>query len=70
MAKNVKTLTTRKFVITQDVESGKIDFAIDISFSDDTSECHLQVFDLKVMPYDMVMSVICSLINPPRNANK
>lgn len=70
MAKNVKSLTARKFVITQDVESSKISLAIEISFDDNTSERHLQVFDLKVMPYDMAMSVICSLINPPRNANK
>lgn len=70
MAKNVKSLTKRKFVITQDVELSEISLAIEISFDDDTFEKHLQIFDLKVMPYDMAMSVICSLINPPRNANK
>lgn len=65
-----KSIARRESVITLDVESRKLSLKLIISNSDGKVDCFEQLFNLDVMPYEMAMSVICSLINPQRNGSK
>ena len=64
MKPTVKKLKSRVVTITTNSEAGILSLEITNVNVDDTTDRFVQEFNLSVMPYDMVMSVICSLINP------
>ena len=61
-----KLQTKRVSTITVDTENRNLSLKVIIDYSDGTSDMFVQDFNLNVMPYDMAMSVICSLINPQK----
>lgn len=61
-----KLQTKRVSTITVDTENRNLSLKVTIDYSDGTSDMFVQDFNLNVMPYDMAMSVICSLINPQK----
>lgn len=62
-----KLQTKRVSTITVDTENRNLSLKVTIDYSDGTSDMFVQDFNLNVMPYDMAMSVICSLINPQKS---
>ena len=64
MKTNVKKVTKRIVTISTNTEKNILSLDITNFYVDDTSDLFSQEFNLSVMPYDMAMSVICSLINP------
>ena len=64
MRANVKKVARRIVTIITDTEKNILTLEITNYYEDDTSYLFTQEFNLSVMPYDMAMSVICSLINP------
>ena len=64
MKTNVKKVAKRIVTITANTEKNILTLDITNFYVDDTSDLFTQEFNLSVMPYDMAMSVICSLINP------
>lgn len=65
-----KTIIRRESVIDLDVESRKLSLKLVVTNSDNKVDCFEQAFNLDVIPYEMAMSVICSLINPQRDGRK
>lgn len=61
-----KLQTKRVSTITVDTENRNLSLKVTIDYSDGTADMFVQEFNLNVMPYDMAMSVICSLINPQK----
>ena len=61
-----KIVKTRISTITMDSETKRLSLLITNGYTDGTDESFVQSFNLEVIPYDMAMSVICSLINPTR----
>ena len=62
-----KLQTKRVSTITVDTENRNLSLKVTIDYSDGTSDMFVQDFNLNVMPYDMAMSVVCSLINPQKS---
>lgn len=65
-----KSIVRRESVITLDVEQRRLLLKLVITNSDGKVDCFEQSFNLDVIPYEMAMSVVCSLINPQRNGSK
>lgn len=61
-----KIIITRTSTITMDTERKVLGLSITNRYTDGTEDSFFQDFNLEVVPYDMAMSVICSLINPTR----
>ena len=61
-----KIIVTRTSTITMNTETKRLDLYITNRYVDGTEDSFIQDFNLEVVPYDMAMSVICSLINPTR----
>ena len=70
MKTNQKIVKSRKSVITMNTESRILSLEISQQYTDDTVDHFQQDFNMNVMPYDMAMSVICSLINPVERQRK
>lgn len=65
-----KIVKSRKSVITMDTETRILSLEISQLYTDNTIDHFKQDFNMNVMPYDMAMSVICSLINPVERQRK
>lgn len=61
-----KMISKRTSTITMDTEARLLSLVIVNVYQDGGSDEFRQDFNMNVMPYDMAMSVICSLINPQR----
>lgn len=70
MKTSQKIVKSRKSVITMDTETRTLSLEISQQYTDDTVDHFRQDFNMNVMPYDMAMSVICSLINPVERQRK
>ena len=70
MKTSQKIVKSRKSVITMDTETRILSLEISQLYTDDTIDHFRQDFNMNVMPYDMAMSVICSLINPVERQRK
>ena len=64
--KTTRLVKTRVSTITMDTENRTLALDIRQTYTDNFEETFSQSFNLNVMPYDMAMSVICSLINPSK----
>ena len=53
-----------------DTETRILSLEISQLYTDNTIDHFKQDFNMNVMPYDMAMSVICSLINPVERQRK
>lgn len=62
--KSQKTIKTRSFSIYQNFEARKIELSCVITFTDECSETFYQELNLDIMPFEMAMQIVCSLINP------
>lgn len=65
--KSQKLVVGRTSIIEMDTESRTLSLDIVNRYKDGTDDNFRQEFNLMVMPYDMAMSVICSLINPQKS---
>lgn len=61
-----KVVVGRTSTIEMNTESRILSLEIVNRYQDDSYDKFRQEFNLMVMPYDMAMSVICSLINPTK----
>lgn len=61
-----KIIRYRTSTIKMDTDKKSLDLLVTNIYIDGTNESFSQNFNLEVVPYDMAMSVICSLINPTR----
>lgn len=61
-----KTIIRRESFITLDVEKRKLELRIVLTDNNNAVEDFHQDFNLDVIPYEMAMSVVCSLINPQK----
>ena len=64
MKPTVKKVARRVVTIDTNSEAASLCMKITNHYVDDSEDVFVQDFNLSVMPYDMAMSVICSLINP------
>ena len=64
MKPTVKKVARRVVTIDTNSEAASLCMKITNYYVDDSEDVFVQDFNLSVMPYDMAMSVICSLINP------
>lgn len=64
MKPTVKKVARRVVTIDTNSEAASLSMKITNHYVDDSEDVFTQDFNLSVMPYDMAMSVICSLINP------
>lgn len=70
MKTNQKIVKSRMSTIYMDTEMLTLSLEITQRYTDDTADHFRQDFNMNVMPYDMAMSVICSLINPVERQRK
>ena len=56
----------RDSLISLDVKARKLTLKLVLTRDDKSAEDFSQEFNLDVIPYEMAMSVICSLINPQK----
>lgn len=61
-----KTIIRRESLITLDVEKRKLTLRVNLTDNTNIIENFSQDFNLDVIPYEMAMSVICTLINPQK----
>lgn len=64
MKKDIKTIKSRTFEISQNPELRRITLCTHVEFTDESVLDECQDFNLSVVPFEMAMSVICSIINP------
>lgn len=67
MKNQKKQLKSRSYLVNLEPERDMLTLVISDTYVDGEQERYDQDFNLRVMPLEMAMQIVCTMINPPKS---